>query len=127
MPISITKEVLNEELKKTFGFSQFRGEQEAIIQNTLQGHNSFVLMPTGAGKSLCYQLPAIVMPGTAIVISPLIALMEDQVNRLKENDMPAAALVSGMRLQEQEEILAAAAVGVMHSLGKRAQTQTQSV
>ena len=80
MPTSISSEVLKEQLKKTFGFSQFRGEQEAIIRNTIDGRNSFVLMPTGAGKSLCYQLPALMSEGTAIVISPLIALMKNQVD-----------------------------------------------
>lgn len=106
MPISITKEVLNEELKKTFGFSQFRGEQEAIIQNTLQGHNSFVLMPTGAGKSLCYQLPAIVMPGTAIVISPLIALMKNQVDQLVAFGVNAQFLNSSLSRAEINRVKA---------------------
>jgi ATP-dependent DNA helicase RecQ len=73
---------LKEKLKETFGFSQFRGEQEAIIHNTMMGKSSFVIMPTGAGKSLCYQLPAISMEGTAIIISPLIALMKNQVDQM---------------------------------------------
>ncbi|MBC7487890.1 MAG: DNA helicase RecQ [Cytophagaceae bacterium] len=69
-------------LKEVFGYSQFRGNQEKIINNLLAGKNTFVIMPTGAGKSLCYQLPALIMPGTAIVISPLIALMKNQVDQL---------------------------------------------
>ena len=69
-------------LKEVFGYGQFRGTQEAVIKNVLSGHNTFVIMPTGAGKSLCYQLPALVVPGTAIVISPLIALMKNQVDQL---------------------------------------------
>src|SRR3954469_10256191 len=69
-------------LKEVFGYNQFRGTQEAIINNLLAGKNTFVIMPTGAGKSLCYQLPALIMPGTAIVISPLIALMKNQVDQL---------------------------------------------
>ena len=73
---------LKHTLKKVFGYGQFRGTQEAVIQNVLAGHNTFVIMPTGAGKSLCYQLPALVIPGTAIVISPLIALMKNQVDQL---------------------------------------------
>ena len=100
MPITITKELLSKELKKTFGFSQFRGEQEAIIQNTLQGKNSFVLMPTGAGKSLCYQLPAIVLPGTAIVISPLIALMKNQVDQMVAFGINAQFLNSSLTRAE---------------------------
>jgi ATP-dependent DNA helicase RecQ len=73
---------LKHTLKEVFGYGQFRGTQEAVIQNVLTGNNTFVIMPTGAGKSLCYQLPALVVSGTAIVISPLIALMKNQVDQL---------------------------------------------
>ena len=71
---------LTEALKKHFGFDKFKGDQQAIIQNLLDGNDTFVLMPTGGGKSLCYQLPSLLMDGTAIVISPLIALMKNQVD-----------------------------------------------
>ena len=74
---------LNELLKKIFGFDSFKGNQEPIIKNLLDGKDTFVIMPTGGGKSMCYQLPAITSPGTAIIISPLIALMKNQVDAIR--------------------------------------------
>ena len=74
---------LTDELKKHFGFDTFKGNQEVIIENLLAGNDTFVLMPTGGGKSLCYQLPSLMMDGTAIVISPLIALMKNQVDAMR--------------------------------------------
>ncbi|MCB0849420.1 MAG: DEAD/DEAH box helicase, partial [Bacteroidetes bacterium] len=74
---------LKDALYKYFGFDSFKGDQEEIIQTVLKGENTFVIMPTGGGKSMCYQLPALMMEGTAIVVSPLIALMKNQVDALR--------------------------------------------
>jgi len=88
------KNELKERLKEIFGYSQFRGNQETIIRNLLDGKNTFVIMPTGAGKSLCYQLPAMVREGLAIVISPLIALMKNQVDQMNAYGVNARFLNS---------------------------------
>ena len=104
---------LAEALKKYFGFDKFKGDQERIIQNVLDGKDTFVLMPTGGGKSLCYQLPSLLMEGTAIVISPLIALMKNQVDvisNLSEQSGTAHYLNSSLNKaaidQVKEDILA---------------------
>ena len=81
--MKISSEELHSNLKKFFGFDTFKGEQEKIITHLIEGNNAFVLMPTGGGKSMCYQLPALLMPGTAIVVSPLIALMKNQVDAIR--------------------------------------------
>ena len=98
---------LTQELKKNFGFDSFKGNQEAIIKNLLAGNDTFVLMPTGGGKSLCYQLPSLMMEGTAIVISPLIALMKNQVDAMKafsEEDGVAHFLNSSLSKAAIEDV-----------------------
>lgn len=98
---------LTKQLKHYFGFDTFKGDQESIIRNLLEGKNTFVLMPTGGGKSLCYQLPSLIMEGTAIVISPLIALMKNQVdviNGLSESDGVAHYLNSSLNKSAIEQV-----------------------
>lgn len=92
-------------LQKYFGYSSFRLEQSNAIENVIAQKDTFVLMPTGGGKSLCYQVPALVLEGTAIVISPLIALMKDQVDALRVNGISAAYINSSMSSFEQNEAL----------------------
>lgn len=96
--------LLKNKLKEVFGYSQFRGTQEAIIQNIMAGKNTFVIMPTGAGKSLCYQLPALSLEGTAIVISPLIALMKNQVDQLNAFGVNAQFLNSTLSKAEINKV-----------------------
>ncbi|WKN20339.1 DNA helicase RecQ [Azotobacter vinelandii] len=91
-------------LKEVFGYDAFRGNQAAIIERVARGGDALVLMPTGGGKSLCYQVPALLREGLAVVVSPLIALMEDQVATLDELGVPAVALNSTLSLDEQREI-----------------------
>ena len=78
-----TTQDLHSALSNYFGFDSFKGTQEKIIKSVLDGNDTFVLMPTGGGKSMCYQLPALIMEGTAIIISPLIALMKNQVDAIR--------------------------------------------
>ena len=103
-----TKYNLNEILKSYFGFDKFKGDQKDIICNLLEGNDTFVLMPTGGGKSLCYQLPSLIMEGTAIVVSPLIALMKNQVdvvNGLSENGCMAHYLNSSLNKAAVEQVM----------------------
>lgn len=95
---------LQQLLKKFFGYAEFRPLQAEIIQHILQKKDALVLMPTGGGKSICYQLPAIYLPGITLVISPLIALMKDQVDGLIANGIPAASLNSMMSDSEQQQV-----------------------
>ena len=101
--------ILTDTLKKYFGFDTFKGDQEQIIQNLLDGNDTFVLMPTGGGKSLCYQLPSLLMEGTAIVISPLIALMKNQVDSMRhygEEDGVAHFLNSSLNKSAIDQVKA---------------------
>ena len=101
--MNIAKTDLKASLLKYFGFDSFKGEQEMIISSLLDGKNTFVIMPTGGGKSLCYQLPALISDGTAIVVSPLIALMKNQVDAIRQvsdNDGVAHFLNSSLNKGE---------------------------
>ena len=91
-------------LKTVYGYDSFRGRQRDIVEHVIAGHNAFVLMPTGGGKSLCYQIPALIRPGIGLVVSPLIALMEDQVAALRQVGIRAAALNSRLWGVEKERL-----------------------
>ena len=103
--IATEQDVLLENLQKYFGFDAFKADQRAIIQSLLDKKDTFVIMPTGGGKSLCYQLPALVVEGLTIVVSPLIALMKDQEDQLRRLDVRVAAIHSGLEVAEQRDRL----------------------
>lgn len=103
-------------LKSAFGFDSFRGNQKEVIESVLSGRDTFVLMPTGAGKSICYQVPALLKKGITLVISPLISLMKDQVDQLKSNGIPAAYLNSSQSVKESEAVLESARDGKLKLL-----------
>jgi len=98
-------------VQRTFGYPSFRGRQREIIEHVLAGRSCLVLMPTGGGKSLCYQVPALCLEGVALVISPLIALMQDQVDALKELGIPAAFYNSSLTQEEKQAVRAEAVAG----------------
>jgi ATP-dependent DNA helicase RecQ len=103
-------------LRRIYGFDQFRGQQAEIIDHVCQGDDALVLMPTGGGKSLCYQIPALLQPGLGIVVSPLIALMRDQVAALHEVGVAAAYLNSSLDPSEQQRVMTAVAAGELDLL-----------
>ena len=107
---------LQQALKKYWGYDSFRPMQERIIQSLMEGHDAAVVMPTGGGKSLCYQLPALVSGRTVLVVSPLIALMHDQVAQLADMGIPAAMLNSTQPAEEQRAVMRAAAQGAFRLL-----------
>jgi len=107
---------LHEPLRRYWGYDEFRPLQERVISSILAGHDTAVVMPTGGGKSLCYQLPALVSKGTAIVISPLIALMQDQAAQLSDMGIPAAVLNSSVPWSEQSSVISRAAQGAYRLL-----------
>lgn len=94
-------------LKHTFGYTEFRGSQKEVIETVLEGQDALVLMPTGGGKSLCYQIPGLVRRGMAIVVSPLIALMQDQVSALQQLGLRAAYLNSTLSREEHNQVMRA--------------------
>jgi ATP-dependent DNA helicase RecQ len=93
-------------LKNVFGYSTFKGQQQQIIESALEGRDSLVIMPTGGGKSLCYQIPAMLREGTGLIVSPLIALMQDQVSALHELGIAAEFLNSSQSAGESRDVLA---------------------
>ena len=108
---SINTDILHENLKKVFGFNNFRGKQEEIILNLLAGNDSMVIMPTGGGKSICFQIPSLTQQGICIVISPLVALMTDQVKSLQQKGIKALAITGGKSFTEVNTLLDNASFG----------------
>ena len=103
-------------LRRYWGYSSFRPLQERIVGSLLAGHDTCVVMPTGGGKSLCYQLPAVISERTAVVISPLISLMQDQAAQLAQMGIPAAVLNSFLRGEEQNRVVRQACAGAYRLL-----------
>ena len=103
-------------LKTVFGYDEFRPLQEEIINRTLEGNDSFVLMPTGGGKSMCFQIPALCMDGITIVVSPLISLMKDQVQALKSNGIKADFFNSSISPEEENAVIDRAMKGELQLL-----------
>src|SRR6202162_3672798 len=103
-------------LRRYWGYGSFRPLQERIVRSLLAGRDTCVVMPTGGGKSLCYQLPAVVSEGTAVVISPLIALMQDQTTQLAQMGIPAAVLNSSLSETEQTAVMKRAREGAYRVL-----------
>ncbi len=111
-----TTELIHKALNHFFGYDEFRHSQLAIIQSVLKGEDTLAIMPTGGGKSICYQLPAVLMPGIAVVVSPLIALMKDQVDALTANGIRAAFLNSSQSAEEQQQVVKSAQSGELKLL-----------
>ncbi|MEO7026920.1 MAG: DEAD/DEAH box helicase, partial [Caulobacteraceae bacterium] len=111
-----TLDSAREVLRRVFGHAEFRGLQAAVIGEVLAGRDALAVLPTGGGKSLCYQIPALLRPGVGLVVSPLIALMSDQVEALKQLGVAAARADSGMDAAEREETWARLAAGVLDLL-----------
>ncbi|MBO4632510.1 MAG: RecQ family ATP-dependent DNA helicase [Lentisphaeria bacterium] len=119
------KDQLNAALKKYFGFDDFLDNQEEIVRHVIEGRDLCVIMPTGAGKSLCYQLPLLMAEGYGIIVSPLISLMKDQVDSLQRKKLPAAALNSAVPYMEQRQILddtASGRIKLLYAAPERFQT-----
>lgn len=126
----VDRQKLHDELQRFFGFDSFKGNQEEIVTSLLEGHDTFVLMPTGGGKSLCYQLPALLMEGTAIVISPLIALMKNQVDAMRnfsEEDNVAHFLNSSLNRSQIDIVKADLVAGKTKLLYVAPETLTKDI
>src|SRR3569833_2014712 len=108
-----THEKLEQALQHFFGYDKFRLKQLPVIENILNGTDTLAIMPTGGGKSVCYQLPAMLLPGITIVVSPLIALMKDQVDALTANGIHAAYLNSSQSPAEQQDVIIRAQNGTL--------------
>ncbi|MBB1383612.1 DEAD/DEAH box helicase, partial [Shewanella sp. SR41-2] len=103
--LTTEQDVLAASLQQVFGYRAFREGQREVIEQSLQGQDTLVIMPTGGGKSMCYQLPAIVLPGVTVVVSPLISLMKDQVDSLLQSGVSAAYLNSSLPREQSAEVL----------------------
>src|SRR3712207_105259 len=106
--MGVTKELpkLRRTMREVFGFRSLRPGQEEVIRSVLSGRDTLAIMPTGAGKSLCYQLPALHLPGTTVIVSPLISLMKDQVDKLSDAGVEAAQVNSALTESERREHIA---------------------
>src|SRR3954471_21510544 len=107
MPNGVHSKALNKTLRETFGYTRLRAGQEEVIASVLQHRDTLAVMPTGAGKSLCYQLPALHLPGTTVIVSPLISLMKDQVDKLGQAGVSAVEVNSTLTDREEKAVLQA--------------------